>query len=275
MIGYKGFDKNFCCRGMQYEVGKTYTTSESILLCQQGYHFCKDPLDVLQYYPPNRSRYALVEATGKIDTDITKSCTDKITIVRELTLEDLIAAAEIKLKVQHQGVVGIEVDNYVALTEGQKCIAATSGMCSYACANGYNSAAVTTNYSSFSKSYGYKSVALCTANSSKAEATYISNIAITSGDESTAITEDEKSFAITTGYKSIANAKGKSSIAVAVGPNGIAKGKLGSWLVLAEWENGEPINVQTFLVDNKTVKEDTYYYLKDGKLKKGTLVAGT
>ena len=40
MIGYKGFDKDFECRYMQYEVGKTYIEKEA-KLCEKGLHFCE------------------------------------------------------------------------------------------------------------------------------------------------------------------------------------------------------------------------------------------
>jgi len=63
MIGYKGFDKDFKCRDMQYEVGKEYVHDKKIKLCQSGLHFCEHPLDVFCYYPPGElSRYAEVEA---------------------------------------------------------------------------------------------------------------------------------------------------------------------------------------------------------------------
>ena len=61
MIGYKGFDKDFKCRDMQYEVGKTYIEKEA-KLCKKGLHFCENPLDVFTYYSPNDGKFAEIEA---------------------------------------------------------------------------------------------------------------------------------------------------------------------------------------------------------------------
>ena len=40
--GYKGFDKNMCCRDQQYEVGREYEWNE-IEICRKGGHFCENP----------------------------------------------------------------------------------------------------------------------------------------------------------------------------------------------------------------------------------------
>ena len=54
-----------------------------------------------------------------------------------------------------------------------------------------------------------------------------------------------------------------------MGIDGQAAGKIGTWLVLAEWvEKGwdyELKEVKTVKVDGKKIKEDTYYSLEDGK----------
>ena len=38
IITYKGFDKDFKCRGFQYEVGNTYETDDDIACCNRGFH---------------------------------------------------------------------------------------------------------------------------------------------------------------------------------------------------------------------------------------------
>jgi hypothetical protein len=60
---FKGLDRDFKCRGFQYEVGKSYE-EKSATLCETGFHACENPMDVLSYYPPCTSRYAVVELDG-------------------------------------------------------------------------------------------------------------------------------------------------------------------------------------------------------------------
>ena len=92
--GYKAFDSDLTCRDMQYEVGKEYTHDGDILLCKQGFHFCKQLIACYQYYN-FKSRICEVEALGEVKTDDTKSVTDHIRIVRELTREEIVALANI------------------------------------------------------------------------------------------------------------------------------------------------------------------------------------
>lgn len=84
MRGYKGMAKDMTCRGMQYEVGKSYHTDENIEICKKGFHFCKNLGDVFGYYSHSESRFFEVESSGKIITEGDKSVTSDITILREL-----------------------------------------------------------------------------------------------------------------------------------------------------------------------------------------------
>lgn len=98
IIGYKGFDKDFrdndfSCPRIKYEVGKTYKHAGSIAVYKSGIHFFPNPLDVLIYYAPTNSRFALVEAKGNIDADKNIFVAPEITIVKELTLDEMINCA--------------------------------------------------------------------------------------------------------------------------------------------------------------------------------------
>ena len=89
---YKGFDKDMKCRDFQYEVGKEYDMDGEIKCCNRGFHACKSPLEVWDYYDMLNSRYAEVEQSGKIDEEenSTKVCSSHIKIKAELKLADII-----------------------------------------------------------------------------------------------------------------------------------------------------------------------------------------
>lgn len=78
-----------------------------------------------------------------------------------------------------------------------------------------------------------------------------------------------QSAATNTGDQSAAIVEGKESIALATGIDSKAKGKIGCFIVLAEWKeiNNEYhiVDVKSAKVDGENIKEDTFYMLKDGK----------
>ena len=92
ITSYKGFDKNMKCRGFQYEVGKEYEMDGEIKCCNRGFHACKSPIEVWDYYDMLNSRFAEVEQSGKIDEEekSTKICSSHIKIKAELKLADII-----------------------------------------------------------------------------------------------------------------------------------------------------------------------------------------
>ena len=86
----KGFDKNLCCRGMQFEIGKTYDTGakdDEIELCTNTvFHYCKTMQNVHRYYNcAGDNRFCEVEVLGAEITDGTKCGSNKIKIIREIT----------------------------------------------------------------------------------------------------------------------------------------------------------------------------------------------
>ena len=92
MRGYKAFEMDLTCRGKQYEVGKTFKERGELGVCNHGMHFCERCCDVFDYYAfdESRTRVCEVEAVGEIKTDGRKNCTNELTIVRELTWDEVL-----------------------------------------------------------------------------------------------------------------------------------------------------------------------------------------
>ena len=102
----------------------------------------------------------------------------------------------------------------------------------------------------------------------KATNTGYRSAATNTGYQSAATNTGYQSAATNTGNCSAAIVEGKESIALATGINSKAKGKIGCFIVLAEWKdiNREChiVDVKSAKVDGENIKEDTFYTLKDG-----------
>ena len=92
----KGFDKDLCCRGMQFEVGKTYGTGakdNKIKLCSNTvFHYCNSIEQVHIYYscdPAKHNRFCEIEVLGAEVADGEKCGSNRIKIVREIIGDEL------------------------------------------------------------------------------------------------------------------------------------------------------------------------------------------
>ena len=97
MKGYKGFEKGLVCRGKQYAENTVFKEDKAVI-CEKGMHFCKNPFDVLEYYPLindecELNEFAEVEALDDAKTDDDKKfCTTKLKIGAKLSLKGFIEA---------------------------------------------------------------------------------------------------------------------------------------------------------------------------------------
>ena len=245
MIGYKGFDKDFKCRDMQYEVGKTYIEKEA-KLCKKGLHFCENPLDVFTYYSPNDGKFAEIEAddVSPETGDDSKRVAKKLTVKTEINLFKLVKLGVEYIKTQ------IDWDNNKESNTGDYSAATNTGNRSAATNTGNRSAATNTGDRSAATNTGYYSAATNT------------------GYYSAATNTGYRSAATNTGYRSAATVDGKESVAISLGASGYAKGAIGCWIVLAEWDtkSGHRVDVKSFYVDGEKVKANTFYILRNGEL---------
>ena len=177
ITAYKAFDANLKCRGFQYEVGSTYEHSGAVSVCNEGFHACRNPLDVLNYYDLCGARFARVKLGGSISEhdDDTKVAAGRITIEAELKLPDFIKAAVESIfalaKVKRK-------DKVAQSASGNSSQLAASGYSSQLAASGYSSKLAASGYSSQLEISGANSAAAAVGNGSRIKAAAGSPVAI-------------------------------------------------------------------------------------------------
>ena len=93
--GIKGMDKNMCCRGFQFEIGKEYkieTNGRPLELCSDTvFHYCKSLSQVHRFYDcrNQENRFFEIEVLGEEVTYGDNCGSNHIRIVREIVGEEL------------------------------------------------------------------------------------------------------------------------------------------------------------------------------------------
>ena len=194
VVTVKGFDKNLRCKGFQFEIGKTYEHEGAVVICQSGFHGIEGhPLQVLRYYSPATSRYAVATQSGSLarDSEDSKIVSAKIIIDAEIALPALIERAvkwvfdrvkpEAKADEPH-GAATASGYFGAATASGNYGAATASGNYGAATASGNSGAATASGYSGAATASGYYGAATASGNSGAATASGNSGAATASGD---------------------------------------------------------------------------------------------
>ena len=238
--GFKAFDKDMICQDFKYEENSEYKIKGKPVLCEKGFHYCENPFNVLNYYDLCDSEFAEIEDHGDSQSDDSKTVTNHIKIKGKLSLAEFIKAS------------------FDFLWE--KCYSsklAASGDSSQLAASGYFSKLAASGYSSQLAASGNSSQLAASGDSSKLATSGYSSQLAASGDYS--------QLAASGDYSQLA-ASGENSICAGIGTGNIAKGILGTWIVLAEFDDkGKVICVKSAEIDGKKLMPDTWYKVKNRK----------
>ena len=286
MKGFKGYSKDFSCKGKQYTENTVYE-EEVAKICDSGFHFCEHPFDVWTFYPPcdgegNFNTFSTVEALADVDTDDgMKYCTKRIEIGDKIDFGTFVSmgikdildnshrrydSASAATNTGNRSVATNTGDYSAATNTGDYSAATNTGDYSAATNTGDCSAAINTSYHSVATNTGHHSAATNTGTHSVATNTGHHSAATNTGEYSVATNTGDYSAAINTSYHSVATVNGKNSIAITTGADGIVRGSIGSWIVCTErLDSGEIIAVKAAKVDGITIKDDVFYSLKNGE----------
>ena len=252
MKAIKGFDRDFKCRGFQFEVGKTYTANGKIKACRNGFHAIHDdahPLSVLKYYGPT-SRFAIVEIDGKTDRDGDKIAAEIMTVKKEISLHDLTqeAVSWVMARTKPEGEIA-KRDNGLATASGYQGAATASGNNGAATASGDQGTATASGDQGTATASGYHGAATASGYQGAATVSGNNGAATASGDYGTATASGDQGTAMATGY------------------HGHVRGSIGSAVFAVERDAKRNImSVACGIVGQDGILPDTWYLAKDGKL---------
>ena len=296
MKGYKAFKKGLICdptgnNPFQYAENTVFEQDEEAVICNKGFHFCKHPLDVLDYYPliddnGDMTEFAEVEALDECKTDDNKKfCTKKLKIGAKIGFPALVQAS-VNFELEK-----VPEETRTKCSSGDYAKIGSSGNSAQIGSSGNSAQIGSSGDSAQIGSSGYYAKIGSSGDSAQIGSSgYYAKIG-SSGDYAQIGSSGDSAQIGSSGYyakigssgyyakigssgdSAKINSTGKYSVVCCAGHGSVAKAKKGSWITLSEWEyNGEenayiPVCVKTEYVDGEKIKADTYYKLENGEFK--------
>ena len=266
MKGYKAFNKGLVCdptgkNPFQYAENTVFEQEEDAVICNRGFHFCKKPLDVLDYYPlvnekGEMSEFAEVEALDECKTDDNKKyCTKKLKIGAKISFPALVQAS-VQFDYETKGKEKKHDADDEKITSKKNSAQIGS--------SGYSAQIGSSGHSAKIGSSGHSAKIGSSGHSAKIGS---------SGDYAQIGSSGDYAQIGSSGDSAKIDSTGLDSVICCAGHNSRVKAKKGSWITLAEWEYNEekkryiPKCVKTEYVDGEHIKEDTFYRLENGEFK--------
>ena len=281
MKGFKAFEKGLICKGKQYAENTVFEESEAIV-CRKGMHFCKNPLDVLDYYPLIDAKgefpdFAVVEALDEPVTDDNKKfCSKKLKIGAKLSFANFIKAAasfefEKTENDKKANVIGNSGYSAQIGSSGNYAQIGSSGNYAQIGSSGdYAQIGSSGDYAKIGSAGGYAQIGSAGNSAQIGSAGGCAKIG-SSGDYAKIGSAGNSAQIGSAGDYAQITSEGKYAVICSAGYESIAKGKIGSWITLSEWKYSEaeqaniPVCVKTEKIDGIKIKADTFYKLENGE----------
>ena len=276
MKGYKGFKNDLTCNGFHYKMGETHEMDGEIKLCNRGFHFCENPHDIFSYYSAGENnRFCEIEAedVSNEKEDDSKRVCRKIQITAEISVFQICKIA-VSAFFKNFGFKEKIVKSYC--TNAGNYGAANAGDFGAANAGNYGAANAGDFGAANAGNYGAANAGIRGAANAGDCGAANAGIrgAANAGDCGAANAGNYG--AANAGFCGAANAgeygaanAGVFGAAIVLN-NGKVKGDYGCILVARNIEVvNDKLEVTDWacgIVDNITLKENTWYCLKDGKL---------
>ena len=274
MKGFKRFEKDFSCRGKQYEENMTYE-EHGVGCCHKGVmHFYEDPWEVLNHYDlvdsnGNFSEFAEVEALGQVWNDGEKRATNKIHIGAKLGLKGFLKACIDftleKTKYESNGTnlpgnsaqigssgysaqigssgysakIGSSGDSAQIGSSGYSAKIGSSGNSAKIGSSGNSAKIGSSGYSAQIGSSGYSAKIGSSGDSAQIGSSGYSAKIGSSGNSAKIGSSGNSAKIGSSGDYAKINSTGEDAVIMCAGSRSKAKGKKGSWITLAEWVKDE------------------------------------
>ena len=300
--GYKAFSKGLKCINKQY-AENTVFEEDTAVPCECGMHYVINPLDALKYYPliddkGDITEFAEVEALDEpVTNNGEKYCTTRLRIGAKLSFNDFVKAA-VNFILKKESKAAITNNHARMVNSGDYAQMSSSGNSAQMTSSGYDAQMSSSGNSAQMTSSGHYAQMVSSGDCARmtsgghyaqmasrgdcarmASSGHYAQIA-SSGNSAQMTSSGDCAQMVSSGYNARMASSGDcvqmvssgvDAIVCGTGINCMAKAKKGSWITLAEWGWNDakganiPICVKTVQVDGETIKEDTFYTLKNGE----------